>query len=67
MRSALTVCCSGRTFDPNPACTDTFLGRMFFDGICDRTTTIVVGSSRMLSLYAFEAMSYLGSPQFNLM
>jgi len=64
MRSALTVCCSGRTLDPNPACTGVFLGRMFFDGTYDRTTMTVVGSLKMLDLYVvIEVESQLVSPQ----
>ena len=64
IRSAVMVFASGRTFDPNSACTDTFLGRMFFDGTNGRTRTIVAGSPTMLDLYAFEAMSQLVSPHF---
>jgi hypothetical protein len=63
IRSKVTDFASGRTFDPNPACTDSFLGRMFFDGIHCYTTTTVVGSVRVMDCCVSEATSQLVSPR----
>jgi len=54
---------SGRTFDRNPAFTQSSLGRTFFNYTHVRTTATVVGSLRMLDLCVFEATSQLVSPQ----
>jgi hypothetical protein len=51
IRSKVMDFTSGRTFDPNPPCINSFLGRMFLDGTCDRTTTTIVGSFGMLDFW----------------
>lgn len=61
--SGVSNLASGRTFDPNPACTDLSVGRMFLDITDSRTSTTVVGSLRLLGFYVYEAMSQLVSPQ----
>ena len=51
IRSDVMAFTSGRTFDPNPACIDLVLGRMFFDSTHGCTTTTIVGAPEMLDLY----------------